>query len=75
MVIETNVALANRIRGIAAEKHRSHVSLASEIGISPMAMSRRLSGRTSFTPDELIRLADALDATVDEFFTLRLKAS
>lgn len=40
--------------------------LAEQLGIVPMGISRRLSGKTSFTARELLLAAQALDVTLGE---------
>jgi transcriptional regulator with XRE-family HTH domain len=68
MAIRTNVDVANRVRGIAAERRKTQADLACSLQISSMAMSRRMSGATPFTPEELIRLSQELDIAIAEFF-------
>lgn len=61
MAIETNADVASKVRGLAAERRISHAALADNLGLSRMAMSRRLSGAVPLTPEELIQLARQLD--------------
>jgi len=44
-----------------ARRSHSQVSLAPLVGMRQQALSRRLSGRTPFTIDELARIAGALE--------------
>lgn len=46
----------------------SQAILADAISVSPMAMSRRMSGVTPFTPEELIKLSQTLKTSVGSFF-------
>jgi transcriptional regulator with XRE-family HTH domain len=47
-----------------ARRSHSQVSLAPLVGMRQQALSRRLSGRTPFTIDELARIAGALDVAL-----------
>ena len=68
MAINTNSDVADRVRGIAAERRVSRAEIASVLSVSPMAISRRLNGITPFNAEELIKLSKALRAPVGAFF-------
>lgn len=68
MAIQTSADVAAKVRGVAAEKRETQASLASILGISSMAMSRRFAGQTPFAPEELIYLAGHLGVPVSTFF-------
>jgi transcriptional regulator with XRE-family HTH domain len=68
MAVQTNADVAAKVRGIAAERRLSQLALAEALQVSPMAMSRRMTGATPFTPEELIRLASTFGTNVGGFF-------
>lgn len=68
MVVLTNEDVAAKVRGAAAEKRISNATLAAKLSMSPMAMSRRMSGGTPFAPEELIRISRVLHVPVATFF-------
>lgn len=68
MTKHTPVDVASKIRAAAAEKRKSQGDLATILGTSRMAVSRRLNGHTSFTAEELSKLAEGLDVPVGQFF-------
>lgn len=47
-----------------ARTRNTQVKLAASIGMTQQSLSRRLAGRTSFTIDELSRIATVLDVTL-----------
>jgi len=49
------------VKAEMARRSHSQVSLAPLVGMRQQALSRRLSGRTPFTIDELARIASALE--------------
>lgn len=49
-----------------ARRSHSQVSLAPLVGMRQQALSRRLSGRTPFTINELARIASALDVALTD---------
>ena len=68
MAIHTNEDVASRVRGLAAERRSTQQQLAAALNISEMAISRRINGRTPFTPEELITLARHFRVNVAYFF-------
>jgi transcriptional regulator with XRE-family HTH domain len=68
MQIVTNADVAAKVRGVAAERRITQAQIASLLGVSPMAMSRRMSGTTPFAPEELIAIARHLGVAVATFF-------
>lgn len=71
MTIQTNrptSAVADKIRGISAEKRVRQADLAEALNLSRMAVVRRLNGTVPFTDHELIILAQRLDVKVGAFF-------
>ncbi len=62
----TNVA--DKVRGIAVEKRVRQADLAVALGVSRMAVVRRLNGSVPFTDRELSALARRLDVKVGAFF-------
>ena len=68
MAISSNADVAGKVRGIAAERRIQQSELAKVLHVSKMAMSRRFTGQTAFTPEELIRLATHLGVPVAAFF-------
>jgi transcriptional regulator with XRE-family HTH domain len=47
-----------------ARRSHSQITFAPLVGMRQQALSRRLSGRTPFTIDELARIASALDVAL-----------
>lgn len=61
----TRSAIAAEVRAALARKGQSAAWLAVEAGISKAALSRKLRGEVSFTVEELVLVADALDVEPD----------
>ena len=68
MAILSNADVANKVRGVAAEKRVTQAELAFALSMTEMAMSRRMKGQTPFSPEELSRMADVLSTPVSTFF-------
>ncbi|NLA65609.1 MAG: helix-turn-helix transcriptional regulator [Leucobacter sp.] len=68
MAIKTNGDVAAKVRGTLAERRLKQADVASEVKLSRMAVHRRLSGETPFTPQELIAVAELCDVPVSTFF-------
>jgi len=71
MTIQTQrrtTLVADKVRGIAAEKRVRQADLAAALSVSRMAVTRRLNGTVPFTDHELITLAKTLDVPVGAFF-------
>lgn len=66
----------SKLKGRIAEKFKSRKALADSIGMTPSALSNRLSGKVSFRPEEIVAICapDCLDIAPEEihtyFFTL-----
>lgn len=54
-------AVAEEVRVMVARRRISQKSLAEAVGMTPMALSRRLSGAVPISAGELVRLAEVLD--------------
>lgn len=57
-------AIAEEVRVMIARRRISQKQLAHQVGLTEMALSRRLSGAVSISAGELMRLADVLDCRV-----------
>lgn len=68
MAILSNADVASKVRGVAAEHRTTQVDLAAALRMSPMAISRRMSGATPFTPEELIAISRHFGVPVGTFF-------
>lgn len=60
--------VADSVRGIAAQRRVRQADLATELGLSRMAIVRRLNGTVPFTDRELTTLATYLSVPVGAFF-------
>ena len=56
--------IANRIRGLMAERRVSQLALADRLGISRAAMGRRLTGEIALDVDDLAAIARVLEVPV-----------
>lgn len=68
MAILTNEEVADRVRGVAAERRLSRTQIAETLQVTPMSLSRRLNGKTPLTAAELSTLSDLLEVPVGRFF-------
>lgn len=68
MAILSNAEVADRVRGVAAERRLSRGQIAATLQVTPMSLSRRLNGQTPLTAAELSALSDLLDVPVGRFF-------
>ena len=59
-------AVAEEVRAMVARRRISQKRLAESLDMTPMALSRRLSGAVSISAGELIRLADVLGCRPSE---------
>ena len=66
----TNVtnAIADRVRGISAEKRYTQERTAQTLGLARSSVSARLSGSIPFAAAELLTLAVALGVRIERFF-------
>ena len=57
-----------RLTEILKEKDLASKDLASEMGISPVTVSRIANGKTFPSPDMLVNLSEALDVDIKDLF-------
>lgn len=57
--------VAANIRAEMARQRLTQNAVAVEVGMSPAAISQRLSGKTAISVDDLVRLARALNVTAE----------
>lgn len=60
--------VADKVRGIAAEKRVKQADIADALSVSRMAVVRRFNGSVPFTDRELITLSQRLGVPVGAFF-------
>lgn len=65
---ETTNAIANRVRGVAAEKRATQQRIAEILGIARGSVNTRMNGTVPFTGAELLMLASAFDVEIQRFF-------
>lgn len=72
----TRLAAAN-IRAELGRQNKSRAQLSRDLDVTEMWLSRRMTGKTEFSVDELARIADALGVGVTTLLTKtrRRKAS
>jgi transcriptional regulator with XRE-family HTH domain len=68
MTTQPTELLAAEVRGLVAKKRIRQGEIAKALHISPMAVSRRLQGRTSFLAEEFLALARFLNTSVDDLY-------
>lgn len=61
-------AVADKVRGVAAEKRASQDAIARELSLSRQAVSARMTGKVAFTAPEVLTLSKALGVPVSRFF-------
>lgn len=71
---ETTTEIANRVRGVAAEKRFTQQRIASELQLARSSVSQRITGAVPFTGTELAALALAMDVPVSRFFPEKVGA-
>jgi len=64
----TTERIADKVRGIAAEKRSSQQNTADILGISRTSVVERMNGRIPFTATEILLLATAWQVPVSRFF-------
>ena len=69
---ETTKQIADKARGVAAEKRFTQARIAATLGISRTSVAERYSGRVPFTAPELFTLATAFDVDIARFFPERV---
>ena len=67
-------AVAEEVRAHLARKRISQAAAAKALGISQSSLSRRLVGASSFTVDEIYRLAALFDIRASELISERASA-
>lgn len=60
--------VAVNVRAEMARRNHTQATLAQLIGMRQQSLSRRLSGQTEFTIDELARVAAALECGIADLF-------
>ncbi|WP_194385153.1 helix-turn-helix domain-containing protein [Microbacterium luteum] len=65
---QTTSRIADKVRGVAAEKRFTQGAIAQALGIARSSVAERLAGRVSFTADEILKLSAAMDVPVSRFF-------
>lgn len=68
---DTTSRIADKVRGVAAEKRFTQQRIALTLGIARSSVAERFGGRVSFTADEVFTLAVAMDVPVARFFPER----
>lgn len=68
---ETTTAIADKVRGVAAEKRFTQDRIARTLGLSRTSVVERVNGRIPFAGAELFTLAQAMDVPVSRFFPER----
>lgn len=71
----TDAHVAAELRGHLARQRLRQIDVSAGTGISQASLSRRLSGRGSFTIDELTRLAAFLEIDCDQLLPPKAVAS
>lgn len=69
LVTPSNIVSA-KLRGVMAEKRVTQVSLAERVGMPQPVISGRLTGRTPWRVDELVKVAQALDVPLERVLPL-----
>lgn len=67
--------VAAEVRAELGRQDRNNTWLASELGVSEMWVSRRLSGTTKFTVDDLVRIAAALNIDATELLRAPVRSA
>jgi transcriptional regulator with XRE-family HTH domain len=60
--------IADKVRGVAAEKRKDQEAIAGILGISRQSVSQRFNGRVPFTATEVYKLSLAWGEPVARFF-------
>lgn len=63
-----NIVIANKVRGVAAEKRFNQKHVAEALTLSRTSVADRYSGRIPFTGPELMRLAVTFDVPIERLF-------
>jgi len=65
---ETNTAIADMVRGVAAEKRFTQKRIAEALGLSRTSVVERVNGRIPFSALEVLTLSQAMNVPVTRFF-------
>ena len=57
----------SKLRGRIVEKFGNMNAFANEVGISQIALSRKLNNKTSITREDMINWSKVLDISIDEY--------
>lgn len=63
-------SIADRVRGVAAQKRFSQEQVASILGLSRQAVSNRYTAKVAFQAWEIGRLSQRFDVPVGDFYTV-----
>ena len=64
----SNSDIADKVRGVAAEKRFTQARIAEALELSRTSVVERYTGRVPFTAPEVFTLASAMDVPVSRFF-------
>lgn len=67
--------IADKVRGLAAEKRFTQQRIAVTLAISRTSVVERMNGRVPFTGAEILALAEAMNVPVSRFFPDRAVAA
>lgn len=65
---EANTAIADMVRGVAAEKRFTQKRIAEALGLSRTSVVERVNGRIPFSALEVLTLSQAMNVPVTRFF-------
>ena len=65
---DTMKQIADKVRGVAAEKHVTQQAMANLLGMSRAAFSDRINGKVPFGAHEILALANHFDVPVTRLF-------
>lgn len=71
---DTTAAIADKVRGVAAEKRFTQKRIAETLDLSRTSIVERYGGRVPYTGVELFELAEAMHVPVTRFFPEAVKA-
>lgn len=65
---DETTGIANKVRGVAAEKRYTQQRIASTLGISRTSVVERINGRVPFSGPELLKLSREMHVSPARFF-------
>ena len=65
---DASKAIADKVRGVAAEKRFTQARIADTLGIARSSVAERINGRVPFSAPELFVLAGAMSVSIVRFF-------